>query len=192
MRAIDPFSSRILLAGSYVSEVENISTKGLKNDAVPSYQRYAHWIHSILYSRRHTLTYFSIFWYSYLLLPSDLQALLKEFGTKWMDKLLQKLFDSFYICCQQCTSVEFYYLCKFLEWLPQSKFRMSWLSQSSVPSNSVGHYLCILKWFHEIVLLSDVTTTEHTNYDICIISQSNNIVQDVSPLLIDAIFSVST
>lgn len=68
---------------------------------------------------------------------------------------------------------------------------MAWLSQSSVPSNSMGHYLCILKWFHEIVLLSDITTTEHTHF-ICIISQSNNIVQDVSPLLIDAIFSIST
>lgn len=97
---MDPFSSRILLAGSYFSEVENISTNGLKNDAVPSYQRYAHCIHSMLYSRRQNLTYFSIFWYSYLLLPSDLQALLKVFGTKWMDKLLQKLFDSFCTCCQ--------------------------------------------------------------------------------------------
>lgn len=66
---------------------------------------------------------------------------------------------------------------------------MAWLSQTSVPLNSVGHFLCTLKWFHEIVLLSDIVTTiVQTHYDICIISQSNNIFQDVSPLLIDANF----
>ena len=70
---------------------------------------------------------------------------------------------------------------------------MAWLSQSLVPSNSVDHFLCTLKWFHEIVLLSDVVNTiVQTHYDICIISQYNNIFQDVSPLLIEAIFSISS